>query len=53
MKLWTRFLEWLTVQPAMRLARRKRALQQLCQDCGISKTKATEIASRYFNEVAK
>lgn len=53
MNPWARIVSWVTVPRIMRTARRKRELQQLCQECGISKAKATEIASRYFNEVAK
>lgn len=53
MRPWAKFIEWVTVPRVMRIARRKRELQQLCQACGVSKAKATEIASRYFNEVAK
>lgn len=53
MSPWARFIEWVRLPRAVRVARRKRELQQLCQECGISKAKATEIASRYFNEVAK
>ncbi|MGC4395811.1 hypothetical protein [Hydrogenophaga sp. T2] len=38
---------------AVRLARKKRRLQKLCRECGLSRSKATQIASRYFNEVAR
>lgn len=31
----------------------KRELEDACRDCGVSRAKATEIASRYFNEVAE
>lgn len=53
MTLWARCMEWLTVPRAMRMARRKRELQQLCQECGVSVKVAKWISSRYFNEVAK
>lgn len=53
MTFWSRCMAWLCTPRAKRVAQRKRELQRLCQQCGISKAKATEIASRYFKEVAK
>lgn len=46
---WRRLIE----PRAVRLARKKRELQELCRECGVSRAKSIEIASRYFNEVAK
>lgn len=51
-----RLLNWLRrlgESQDVKVARRKRELEHLCQQCGISKAKAVEIASRYFREVAK
>jgi len=51
---WLRcFLRWLTEPRAVRLAREKRELQELCRKCGVSRAKSIEIASRYFREVAR
>lgn len=52
----SRLLNWLVslLEPKkVAAAQRKRELEQLCQQCGISKAKAVEIASRHYRKVAK
>lgn len=52
MRSWSRFIDWLTTPRAQRVAQRKRELQRVCQQCGVSVKTSKWIASRFFNEVA-
>lgn len=48
-----RWAAWFRRPDPKTQANRKRELERLCVECGVSKSKAVEIASRFFRGVEK